>query len=78
MFTFRSDVSNDSIATRGHHLKIFISHVNFNIVKYSCFHRSVTIWNSLDNAIVNAPNSKLFNERLSDYLLPIVRGWTSM
>ena len=79
MFTLRSDVSNSTMATRGHNLKFFISHLNCNIVKFSFFYRTVMIWNALDNDIVNAPNSKLFNERLSDtYLLPFERGRTSL
>ena len=45
MFTFRFDVSNSNVATRGHNLKLFISHVNFNIVKFTFFHRTVMIWN---------------------------------
>ena len=79
MFTFRSDVSKSNVATRGHNLKIFSSHVNSNIVKYLFFHCNAMIWNTLDNDIFNAPNSKLFNKRLSDtHLLPFVRGKTSV
>ena len=79
MFTFRSDVSNSNVATREHNLKLFISHLNCNIVKFSFFYRTAMIWNTLVNDIVNAPNSKLFNERLSDtHLHPFVRGRTSM
>ena len=59
MSTFRSDVSNSNVATRGHNLKLFISHVNSNIVKFSFFHRTAIIWNTLDSDIVNAPNSKV-------------------
>ena len=36
------------------------------------FHPTAIIWNTLDSDKVNAPNSKLFSERLSDaYLLPV-------
>ena len=79
MFTFRSNVSNSNVGTRGQNLNLFNSHVSSNIVKFSFFHRTAMNWKTLDYDIVHAPNSTLFNERLSDtHLQPFVRGRTSL
>ena len=52
-------------------------HINSKIVKYSFFHRTAMIWNTLDSDIVNAPG--LTQSYLLDaYLLSFVRGRTSM
>jgi hypothetical protein len=75
MFTLRDNVVSSSVVTRGNNYRLFISHVNSNIVKYAFFHRTAMSWNILDNNVISAPNCKLFNERLLDiHLLPFLRG----
>ena len=48
MFTSRSDVDKSNVATKKHNLKIFISQVD-SILKYSFFHCTAIIWNTLVN-----------------------------
>ena len=38
-----------SVYTRGHCLRLFIAHVNSNVVKYAFFHRTAMLWNTLDD-----------------------------
>ena len=75
MFVLRSNMVLSFVNTRGHSLRLFISHVNSNVVKYALFHRTAMLWNSLDDYIISASNCKIFNERLSDTnLVPFFRA----
>jgi hypothetical protein len=75
MFTLRSNAVSSTINTRGHNLRLFISHLNTNVVKYAFFHRSAMMWNTLNVYVISAPNCKSFNERLLDiHILPFLRG----
>ena len=75
MFVLRSNMVLSSFYTRGHSLRLFISHVNSNVVKYAFFHRTAMLWNTLDDYIISAPNCKIFEERLLDtHLVPFLRG----
>ena len=64
MFRLRSEVVDCNVATRGYSMKIFISHMNCNVFKYSFFHCKASIWNFLHNNVINEPTSRLFNERI--------------
>ena len=60
---------------RGHDIKLFISYVNFNVVKYAFFHRTAMLWIVLDDYLISATKCKFFNERLLDlHLVPFLRG----
>ena len=72
-FVLRSNVVLSSVNTRGHSLRLFISHVNLNVVKYAFFHRTAMLWNTLEDYIISAPNYKIFNARLLDTYLVRVR-----
>ena len=43
MLVLRSNMVLPSVNTRGHSLRMFISHVNSNIVKYAFFHRTAML-----------------------------------
>lgn len=49
---------------RGHQLKVFKQHTRLNLRKYSFVHRSVNLWNSLPEGVVNAPKTHTFERRL--------------
>jgi hypothetical protein len=42
---------------RGHQLKVFKQHTRLNLRKYSFVHRSVNLWNSLPDGVINAPKT---------------------
>jgi hypothetical protein len=75
LFTLRSEVVTANVITRGHNMRLFVNQSDCNVVKYSFFHRTSVIWNSLPSNVVNAPNCTLFNARLLDsHLFPHLRG----
>ena len=50
--------------TRGHNLKLFVRHANFNIKKWFFSIRIVDIWNCLPSSVVKASNVMCFEKRL--------------
>ena len=68
-----------SVNTRDHStvysLRLFILHVNSNVVKYAFFYRTAMLWNTLDDYKISAPNCKILNEHLVDtYIVPFLQG----
>ena len=49
MFVLRSNMVLSSVNTRNYSVRLFISHVNSNVVKYALFHRTAMLWNTLDD-----------------------------
>ena len=51
--------------TRGHILKLFVQHANFNIRKWFISICIVDIWNHLPSSVVNASNVMCFEKRFN-------------
>ena len=76
MLTLRSKMMLSSVSTRGHSLRLFISHCKFKCCQVGlCVlsHRTAMLWNTLEDYIISAPNYKIFNARLLDTYLVRVR-----
>ena len=58
----------DNRKIRGHAFKLFKKQVRLDIAKYSFSNRICNVWNSLPNAIVDAPSVNAFKSGLDNYL----------
>ena len=58
----------DNRKSRWHAFKLFKKRVRLDIAKYSFSNRICNVWNSLPNAIVDAPSVNAFKSGLDNYL----------
>ena len=60
-------VKSSNSVTRGHHLRIYKQHADYDLRKYFFGNRIVSNWNSLPDFVVNSNSVGIFENRLDAF-----------